>query len=90
MSHRNHKRTQEARRSRFPRFSELDHCSGDRDKVRYRDKKMAIQFLHSFQNKAAVQIVELGHTNRKECRVYQCGTCKGWHTTSQRDWVLGA
>jgi hypothetical protein len=90
MSHRNRKPNEEFRRPRHPRHGNLDHCSGDRDKVRYRDKKLAINYLHTFQNKAARQLEELGFTNRHECRVYKCETCKGWHTTSQKDWVLGA
>ncbi|MFM6962825.1 MAG: hypothetical protein ACKOWJ_00945 [Micrococcales bacterium] len=90
MSKHRNKHEVEYRRPRHPRFSELDHCSQDRRKIRYRDKKMALNFLHHFENKAASDLATKGSTNRHECRVYACGACKGWHTTSRSDWALSA
>ena len=80
----------EFRRPRHPKFSELAHCSLDKRKVRYRDKKLAINYLHHIQNKAAAEIAQTGHTSRHENRAYQCNACKGWHLTSQQEHTLAA
>lgn len=75
-------------RPRYQKRSDLDHCSLDRRKVRYRDKKLALNFLHNCQNLAVRQIEECGETRRHENRAYKCDACKGWHLTSQAEFTL--
>ena len=51
-------------------------------KVRYRDKREAVQILHRIQLVAGYQVAESGFTKHRECRIYSCGMCKGFHLTS--------
>lgn len=58
-------------------------------KVRYRDKKEALNALHKIQTKIRRPLSEGdGWTQRRECRAYACEECKGWHLTSQKHSVL--
>lgn len=52
-------------------------------KVRFRDKREGLLVVHGAQaarHRAEVDGVE---TRRRECRLYQCPRCRGWHATSQ-------
>lgn len=63
------------RRSRRPHDMATCHRGG---KVRYRDKKSALQVLRSAQAAAALH----PGSDRREKRAYRCPTCNGWHLTS--------
>ena len=52
------------------------HCP-DSGKRRYRDHQEAIRGLHS-----TTAARNLGDERRRECRVYECSECRGWHLTS--------
>jgi spore maturation protein CgeB len=75
------KKNQEYRRPRHPKFHSLEHC-GATGKVRYKDHRMATEFLHHFKNIAAESIAEKGSTTHHEKRSYKCKACQGWHLTS--------
>ena len=51
-------------------------------KLRYRDRREAIDALHSTQNHAARQLDKFGETQRREVRSYSCPICKGFHLAS--------
>lgn len=57
-------------------------------KVRFRDKKEAIQALHHIQLVSRYQRLVSGTTKRQECRTYSCEICNGYHLTSQPDLAL--
>jgi hypothetical protein len=48
-------------------------------KLRFRDKKSALQALHAVVAAAALNPA----SRRREQRVYKCQQCGGWHLTSQ-------
>lgn len=50
----------------------------DTGKRRFPDKEAAASALRSAQSFA-----RQGDANSRECRVYACGKCHGWHLTSQ-------
>jgi hypothetical protein len=75
------KKNQEYRRPRHPKFGHLQHCDVA-DKVRYKDHRMATDYLHHIKAKAAKEMAEHGFTNHNEKRSYKCNSCKGWHLTS--------
>jgi hypothetical protein len=52
-------------------------------KVRYRDKREAIHFLHAIQVKASYQKAQGLAVKHWECRAYECFSCHGYHLTSQ-------
>jgi hypothetical protein len=52
-------------------------------KVRFRDKREALDALHHAVAVRRVLEAEGQDTRRKECRVYPCPSCNGWHLTSQ-------
>lgn len=52
----------------------LPHCKRS-GKVRYRDRRQAVDALQVIQAQRPD-----GH---HECRVYRCPHCRGWHLTSQ-------
>lgn len=47
-------------------------------KRRFRDHEEAVRGLHS-----TVAARVRGDERRRECRVYECSACHGWHLTSQ-------
>ena len=52
-------------------------------KVRFRDQAQAgfaLEGMRALRLEAEARELE---TRRREKRVYQCGACRGWHTTSQ-------
>ncbi|NYJ02440.1 hypothetical protein HNR19_003138 [Nocardioides thalensis] len=55
-------------------------------KLRFRDKREAVDFLHHADNtRHAVELDEEygAATTLRVCRAYFCGTCRGYHVTSQ-------
>ena len=84
------------RSHRRPSQGSMDHCvftasSGKKiDKIRYKDKRMAVDALHKLQNIGKFETEKYGATNRHEDHAYKCDRCKGWHTTSKKDYTLGA
>jgi len=52
-------------------------------KVRYRDKREAIHFLHAIQLKVSYQEAQGLAVRHSECRAYECYSCHGYHLTSQ-------
>ena len=60
----------------------LGQCSVS-GKVRFRDKREALDALHHAVAVRRVVEAEGQATRRKECRVYPCPSCSGWHLTSQ-------
>lgn len=52
-------------------------------KVRFRDKREALQALHHAVATRRLSEAEGQASRRQECRVYACPTCSGWHLTSQ-------
>lgn len=75
------KKNQEYRRPRHPKFGHLQHCDVA-DKVRYKDHRMATEYLHHLKAKAAQEIADFGFTTHNEKRSYKCKACNGWHLTS--------
>jgi hypothetical protein len=71
----------EYRRPRHPKFSHLDRCAAT-GKVRYKDHRMATEFLHHFKNIAVEAVETIGYTTHHEKRSYKCNACSGWHLTS--------
>ena len=71
----------ESKRVRPTRQLHLTKCS--MGKVRYRDKREALDVLHSLQVIAIRQKRDFGMTQRHECRVYECDSCHGYHATSR-------
>lgn len=53
-------------------------ASCESGKRRFPDKRAALSALHTAQQNRAE-----GQARRRECRVYRCGACRGWHMTSQ-------
>lgn len=51
-------------------------------KVRFRDRREAIDALHRTQLHAMQQIEVFGTTQRNETRCYRCPSCRGVHLTS--------
>ena len=55
-------------------------------KLRFRDKKSAVQVLHT-----AAAVASLNPASRRrEVRAYKCQDCRGWHLTSRPTWVATA
>lgn len=55
-------------------------------KLRFRDKKSALEVLH-----AAVAAAALNPgSRRREQRAYKCPHCRGWHLTSRPTWIVAA
>lgn len=79
--------SREVRRIRPTRQRHLGICPSG--KVRYRDKSEGMEILKRLQNIATYQVLDYGSTSRQECRVYECGKCRGFHLTSQR-FTLGS
>lgn len=52
-------------------------------KRRFRDHPEAVEALHHSQLIGAEQLRLVGTTNRRECRAYDCASCRGWHLTSR-------
>lgn len=74
------------KRVRPTRQLHLTKCP--KGKVRYRDKREALEVLHVLKVTADRQVRAYGMTQRHECRVYECDACRGYHTTSQAPFVL--
>lgn len=53
-------------------------------KVRFRDKREALDALHRAVAMRRFSESEGQASRRQECRVYACPSCSGWHLTSQR------
>lgn len=71
-----------ARSRRFAQHG-LPACPGT-GKVRYRDHAQAGFALAGMRALQLVAQARELETRRREARVYQCGACGGWHTTSQK------
>ena len=71
----------EFRRIRPAKELHLSRCP--LGKVRYRDKREALNTLHRIQVKACYEQSDSGQTNRRECRAYECHCCHGFHLTSK-------
>jgi len=68
------------------KFSKLKgRCSSN--KLRYKDRRMAVDALHHSQNIAALAIEMTGETKRKETRIYKCPECAGFHLSSKPFWI---
>jgi len=52
-------------------------------KVRLRDSHQAAHALEGARLVAAVERFRAGHTNRHETSYYKCGSCRGYHLTSE-------
>jgi hypothetical protein len=52
-------------------------------KVRFRDKREALEALHQAVATRRLREAEGQASRRQECRVYACLSCSGWHLTSQ-------
>lgn len=57
-------------------------------KIRYHDKKQAVAYLHSIQNRRAFQLDLYTAANRNEKRIYKCPECQGFHLTSRATWTI--
>jgi hypothetical protein len=55
-------------------------------KVRFRDRREAIDALHRAANVRAIGIELTGSSTRREVRCYNCKDCSGVHLTSSRNW----
>lgn len=71
----------EYRRPRHPKLHSLEKCAAT-DKIRYKDHRMAVEFLQHYKNIAADQLEKTGTTSHHEKRTYKCKACNGWHLTS--------
>lgn len=56
-------------------------------KVRWPDGKSAVDVLHRASTAAHWAAVNGEDSRRNEVRHYRCAHCKGFHTTSQLEWV---
>ncbi len=56
-------------------------------KIRYRDRRMAVDALHHAQNVGALALELTGATSRNETRIYACPDCAGFHLTSRPTWA---
>lgn len=52
-------------------------------KLRFRDHKAAVTFLHSARNARQRATLDGADTGHREVRAYWCDACSGWHVTSQ-------
>lgn len=55
-------------------------------KVRFRDKREAVDFVHYAANARYVVALDEEYgaaTTHRACRAYLCGRCHGYHVTSQ-------
>lgn len=60
----------------------LGQCSVS-GKVRFRDKREALDALHQAVAERRRMVEDGKPSRRRECRVYACPSCNGWHLTSQ-------
>ncbi len=56
-------------------------------KVRFRDRREAIDALHRTQLNAERQREDFGTTRRSETRCYRCPSCRGVHLTSLTSYI---
>ena len=68
-------------RHRFKEVSKLRGLCSSK-KLRYRDRRMAVDALHNAQNIGSVALRITGYTSRNEVRIYACPECAGFHLTS--------
>lgn len=59
-------------------------------KVRFDERKDAKEVLTNTRFMKRVHEQNGGYSHRQECRVYKCNDCRGWHLTSQSEWVVPA
>ncbi len=52
-------------------------------KVRFPDHDAAVKYLHAAANARQAAELDGAHTLHREVRTYWCGSCGGWHVTSQ-------
>jgi len=56
-------------------------------KQRYRSRRDGLEILTRTRHIAAKYEMNGLPCRRKECRVYKCDTCGGWHLTSTEAWA---
>jgi len=56
-------------------------------KLRFRDRREAIDALHRAANIKALAIELTGTSSRREVRCYVCKECAGAHLTSHESWT---
>jgi hypothetical protein len=59
-------------------------------KRRFKDHEQAVDVLHKAAAARNWAKAEKVRTNREEVRTYRCARCKGFHLTSQAEWITNA